>query len=113
MIYAPARLLCSVSTDNVLCSHSGSDGRLIYNDWVKKTMTYLIPGYLEGNSTNYLEFEATPNFILRVLLLFIWIIPMFLLEKIGLTLAAASTITTMIWFHHYTIRQHQIKKVHT
>ena len=113
MIYAPARLLCSVSSDNVLCSHSGTDGRLVYNDWVKKTMAYLLPGYLEGNSTNYLDFEATPNFILRVLLLLIWIIPMFLLEKIGLALAAASTLTTMIWFHHYTIRQHQMKKVRT
>ena len=63
---------------DVLCSHSGTNGRLIYNDWVKKTVACLLTGDLEGNSTNYLDFEATPNFILRVLLLLIWIIPMFL-----------------------------------
>lgn len=105
MVYAPARMLCALSPS--FCHHDDTtDGRIFYNSIVKRALAILLPdGYAIGETPNFLDFGSQYAYT-RATLLTAWIIPIFLVERIGWF--------TIFWaagsFWLFNTRKHRARK---
>jgi len=102
MVYAPSRILCGLGPSTILCAHD-KENRLWSLTAIWSIIEALVPGVMEEDETlNFLSLDCF--FVAKVLFLFGWILPIYLLEQAGL----AATVTAMCGFYlYYYKHQHE------